>query len=34
MFNVLGCKGSANQNPTEILFHPKQNGYHQENKQH
>jgi hypothetical protein len=26
-------KGNVNQNNTEILSHPSQNGYHQENKQ-
>jgi hypothetical protein len=33
MFNILSHKGNANQNYTEILFHPNQNGNHQENKQ-
>jgi hypothetical protein len=33
MFSILGHKGNANQNYTEILTHPIQNGNHQENKQ-
>jgi hypothetical protein len=32
--NILSHKGNANQNYTEILSHPSQNGNHQENKQH
>jgi hypothetical protein len=33
MFNFLSHKGNANQNKTEIPFHPSQNGVHQENGQ-
>jgi hypothetical protein len=33
MFNIVSHKGTRNQNGTEILSHPSQNGYHQENKQ-
>jgi hypothetical protein len=33
MFNILSHWGNANQNHTEIPFHPIPNGYHQENKQ-
>jgi hypothetical protein len=31
MFNTLSHKGNANQNYTEILSHPTENSYHQEN---
>jgi hypothetical protein len=30
MFNILSHKEKANQNDTEIPFHPSQNGNHQE----
>jgi hypothetical protein len=33
IFNILRHKGNANQNDTEILSHPSQNFYYQENKQ-
>jgi hypothetical protein len=33
MLNLLGHKGNANENDTEISLHYSQNGYHQEYKQ-
>jgi hypothetical protein len=33
MFNILTHKGNANLNYTEIPSHPRQNDYHQDNKQ-
>jgi hypothetical protein len=32
MFNTLSHEENANQNDTEILFHPNQYDHHQENK--
>jgi hypothetical protein len=33
MLNILNHKENASQKNTEILSHPSQNGYHQENRQ-
>jgi hypothetical protein len=31
MFNIFTYQGNANQNYIEIVSHPNQNGYHQNN---
>jgi hypothetical protein len=31
-YNILSIQGNANQNYTEVPFHPSQNSYSQENK--